>query len=533
MFKLYHINKGEKTEILPENGIYIVYELYEYNFTYTGNILDKTIFIEDEILDGELVKEQLGNIALIEGKRIFEDHFGYVTLVINGQSFNCEVRIQKLKVPELEEILLYLWNQEPLIFDNFFSKSSIKAKLDSLNTNLNFSSKFINIFEDFYSFFKSKYFVFKSLPHYVIRSKDIIQNYSDAEISSNSIDWLLTNFDQLNFDHNYKNIDNSIKIGNNYCMVEKILTSKKTNDFNVYENQIILGSFDFVQDLIKRLKNIIQSRLVDTPTYNTDYYSINELKIIPFIKLKNDVEKIGSKIKYLKTKYEEIFPNTKSKSNLPRLTSVFSNKKHYSEAYNKIKLIRDLRFNLEGEMRLLNIKKVSTLYERFNLYVLINSLLIRRPLSFKKSAICESEIFHKYCFSFNNAEITLFYDFYIGNGKNETGLQRISLGHYKPDYVIKIETKGNIFFYILDSKYSSYSTVKNNHSNKCIKSYILDIGVSEQYSQKADELILIYPGDKECILYGSKEFKPKISMIPSKVKFTNLEKFVNSLFSTF
>ena len=75
---------------------------------------------------------------------------------ISDNEYNFEVRIQKLKVPELEEILLYLWNQDPIIFDNFFSKSTLKSKLDRENQNLDFSSKFVNIFEDYYNFFKDE-----------------------------------------------------------------------------------------------------------------------------------------------------------------------------------------------------------------------------------------------------------------------------------------------------------------------------------------------------------------------------------------
>ncbi|MFD2556296.1 hypothetical protein [Sphingobacterium tabacisoli] len=530
MFKLFHINKTERREVLPENGIYVVYELYEYTFTYTGHIVEKTIFLEDEALEYSLVRANPNNLELVTSSRIFADHFGYITLLVNNEEFNIEVRIQKLKVPELEDILLYVWNQDPIIFDNFFSKSSIKSKLESSNADFSFSSKFVNIFEDYHVFFKSKYYTFKSLSHYVLRSEEIIKDYSDAEITSKSIEWLLNNIDQLDFDYNYKNVGDSIKIDNQYSVVDKILTEERVNDYNIYENQIILGSFDFVLELIKKIKGIIKSNVPDIISYNKEYYSINEFRVIPFIKLKNDIEKVESKIRYLKLKYNEIFPNTTPKNAIPKLTSVFSNKKHYSEAYIKIKLMRDMKFSLDGELRLLNIKKISTLYERFNLYVLINSLLNKKPITFKKSNLCSNDIFHKYVLHYNSFSITLFYDFYIGNITNESGLQRISNGYYKPDYVIKVEHLSSSKIYILDSKYSSYSTVKGNHSLKCIKSYILDTAVSVNPTRKVEELVLLYPGENESILYGDNIFKPKISIMPSKVKTTNLSEFIDRLF---
>ena len=127
MFRLFWIDQNNiKREVYPVKGIYVVYELYEYTFQFEGIVLEKTIFIEDEVLDYEnkfLVYNDTG-VSIKEKKRIFEDYFGFLKININGNEFNFEVRIRKLEVSELEEILFYLWNQSPIIFDNFFSKNS-------------------------------------------------------------------------------------------------------------------------------------------------------------------------------------------------------------------------------------------------------------------------------------------------------------------------------------------------------------------------------------------------------------------------
>lgn len=218
-FRLFSVDQNNiEKEVYPEKGIYVVYELVEYKFEFIGAVAEKTIFIEDEVFDFEnkfLIYNDNG-VSTNEKKRIFEDYFGYLKINISGNEFNFEVRIQKLKVPELEEILLYLWNQDPIIFDNFFSKSTLKSKLDREDQNLNYSSKFVNIFEDYYNFFRKSYFKFKSLPHNVLRTKNIIKEYETADISSNSIDWLINNLDELHIDYAYKNIENSIQINNSY-----------------------------------------------------------------------------------------------------------------------------------------------------------------------------------------------------------------------------------------------------------------------------------------------------------------------------
>lgn len=540
MFKLFTINKNNQSvEIYPVNGIYIVYELLEYTFEYVGIITEKTIFIEDEVFDydNRLLIFTDRSIFIKEKIRMFEDYFGYLQLNINGQDFNFEVRIQKLKVPELEEILLFLWNQDPIIFDNFFSKSTVKSRLDKQKENLDFSSKFVNIFEDYYNFFKNNFFAFQSLPHNLLRKQNVIEDYDSAEISSDSVDWLVNNLDEIQIDYAYKNMENSFKLNSNYGLVDKILTVQNIKDFNIYENRIILGSFDYVNLEIEKIKNKIRSVLSATHSYDKDFYSINEFKVIPFLKLQDDLHKIETKINFLQNKYINVFKNAKSINSFPKLTPVFSNKRHYSDAYNKIKLIRDIKINLDGELNLLNVKKLSTLYERFNLFILINAVKSRNPITSKFiNAKIEDNTFQEYYFQFKNIKLSLFYDIYVGNISNNIGLQRISKSidikssrYYKPDYIIKTEKDDSVVFYILDSKYSSENTVKNNHMPLCIKKYILDIGITDSSAEKVAELILLYPGDNETIIYGSDVFKPKISIMPSKVHHKNLALFVDRI----
>ena len=534
MFKLYYIDqKNNEKEVFTENGIYIVCESYEYKFQFTGNITDKNVFIGDNVFDSKKKSLIYGenSISIKEKKRIFADYFGYLKIRINGNDFNFEVQVQKLKLPELEEILMYLWNQNPIIFDNFFSKSALGTDMSGKNYDLNYNSKFINIFEDYYDFFKNSYFVFKSLPHNVLRTQNTIQDYELAEISSNSIDWLVNNLDELHIDYLYKNAENSIQINNSYGLIEKILTEEKVNDFNVYENQIILGSFDYVNSEIANIKKIINRQRPIKQYFDKDFHSIDEFKLRPFLKFKDDLERIERKIKTLQRKYEDIFLKTSAKNTFPKLTSVFANKRHYSDAYTKIKLIRDVKINLNGELSLLNIKKLSTLYERFNLFVLINAIKAKNPINEKfKNPKPEDNTFQEFYFQFTNFKLFLYYDKYVGN-INKIGLQRISDGYYRPDYIIKIETINETKFYILDSKYSQESTVKNRHLSRCIEKYILDIGITDFPSAKVEELILIYPGENEKVMFGNDIFKPKISISPSKVKKNNLKEFIERIFS--
>lgn len=113
MFRLFTTdNNGTEKEVYPENGIYIVYESYNYKFNFSGLVTEKTIFIEDEVFDPDnkfLIYEE-ESIAIEQKTGIFKDYFGYVKINISNNEFNFDVRITKLRVQELEEILLYVNN---------------------------------------------------------------------------------------------------------------------------------------------------------------------------------------------------------------------------------------------------------------------------------------------------------------------------------------------------------------------------------------------------------------------------------------
>ena len=539
MFKLFHVDKkGILHEVKPKGGVYIVYELYEYQFIYeSSEEIVQSVFIEDVLFDykNAILSFTKNKIETRIKSRIFEDLFGYINLNISDKTYLIEVRITKLKVSELEDILLYLWNNNMYLFDNFFSKSTYKSSLTTNYNDLNFGSKLLNIHEQFCSFFEKKISQFKAKSHNKLKNKDVIEDYDIALINDKSIYWLLMNMDIINFDPSFINLENSIKLNSNYGLIEKILTEKKINSINVYENQIILGAFDFVLVQLNKFHSTIISKISKrTNDYQENYYSIEQFKTIPFIKLCKDVESLIYRVKKLQLKYKMIFKDVTPLNLKPRLTNVFTNHNHYREAYSIIKQIRDQNIHFDGQLNLININKISELYEWFNLYVIVDSILLRKPIEYKFTKFTNN-IYKEYYFKFKTCEITIYYEPKICNYNNDNlGLTRISQGktkdYYKPDYVINIKSRDKEQFYILDSKYSSEYNVKNIHLYNCIKKYILDIGILNEPSQKISELLLVYPGENERVIYGNDVFKPKISILPSKVNKNNLRDFVSKLF---
>lgn len=533
MFNLYSIdNNNVRKQIIPKNDVFIVHELNDYTFEYKGDLnSSQIIFIEDEVLDKNLYTKNDDVLFIKHKTKIFNNYFGYITIRFDNNKYFFDVRTNKLRIQELESIINYLWEKSPSLYDNFFSKSTIKSSLDKSNNQFSHSSKIVNILEDFYSFIKEQYILFKNLPHHVIRNNKAIIDYENAEINESSLDWVLSNLDELLIDNNYYNDPNSFQINNSYAILNKIQTDLCKKDFDVYENQIIMGVFEFVSIEIQKIMLVINNNVKQKNYTLSKSYSIDDLIILPFLKLKDDLISIQRKFKNLNEKFKLIFPDTKPKNSFPKLTSVFSNKKHYREVFIKIKSLRNLNINISGELNLLNIKKLSTLYEVFNLFILLDFFLVKKPVNFFSEEFnLESKLFHSYTLNFQkNTTIKILYDSMISSKLNNTGLQRISEGYYKPDFVIICQTDSKKTYYILDSKYSTDRYIEM-HLNSCIKKYILDIGVINEPYMKIDHLILLYPGDKQNQLYGNSQFKPEISIVPSKVETNNLNNILKSIF---
>lgn len=153
MFRLFQISNNEKLEVIPENNFYTVFELGEYEFEYfSNNIIDNKIFIEDEQISIENVIIDSNSIK-VKKDQYFIDYFGFSSIKINNDIFPINIQIQKLKQEEIEEILIFLWEKENRLFQNFFSRSSLKAKYDSSQNRVLKTSKFLDFTEKFYEIF--------------------------------------------------------------------------------------------------------------------------------------------------------------------------------------------------------------------------------------------------------------------------------------------------------------------------------------------------------------------------------------------
>jgi hypothetical protein len=113
-----------------------------------------------------------------------------------------------------------------------------------------------------------------------------------------------------------------------------------------------------------------------------------------------------------------------------------------------------------------------------------------------------------------------------------TDLIRIDKGYYNPDFILEIENKISLEkkYYIFDSKYSKFQTVKYNYLFDTVKKYILNTGLKNEVNKKVNSLHLLIPSDYGENLIESSFFEPTIGIIPSKPKKEEVNKLIMTIF---
>ncbi len=525
MLKIFEIKNTNKIEILPINKIYNVLELGKYEIQYfSGNTInEEEVFIEDIAIDRDKIIRHSNSIILSEF-RYFEDYFGYASLNINNEVFLFNIKIEKLKLSEIEDIFTFLWEREDKLFNIFFSKSTYNLDFKKNGFELGQTSKLISFIETFIYSFEKLYYSFQSLPHTILRQQKSISKYEPNKVTSESANWIIANLDEVFLDSSLKGHIDAIQIENMFGLIDNIEISAYINSFDNYENQIILGSFKLILDKIKKLKNQISFNInIDSKNnHNYQLADFKDLKKIPFIKLFKDSLSLEKRIEKLYYKYQSLFRFTTPNIEKPKLTSVFSQKFHYRKAYELIRRIRNYNFDLSGEFKLLNISKLSKLYEVYNLYIIIDAIKSKLRMDlFKYESYSNrgDEIIENLYFYNNSYKISILYEHkYSSSPNNLTNLLRIDKGYYNPDFVVEIENKADSSkkYYIFDSKYSKINTIKANYLFDTIKKYILNTALQYESNKKINSLYLLTPSDYGENIVNSSFFDPKIAILPSK-----------------
>ncbi|RZK16659.1 MAG: hypothetical protein EOO43_14245 [Flavobacterium sp.] len=192
---------------------------------------------------------------------------------------------------------------------------------------------------------------------------------------------------------------------------------------------------------------------------------------------------------------------------------------------------------------MLNINRLSKLYEVYNLYRLIDGLrscLSPDHFQITSSTTREDELIDRISFSNSLFTVRLYYEprYYQSDRAGSINLRRIDRNsfttgsYYCPDFVIEISNNSNndSKFYVLDAKYSKVQTVRNLHLMEVVKKYVLNTGVSGKKNAKINELTILFPGDTDFSVVASEHYEPNIRAVASKPgKEGNLNIYVRNI----
>lgn len=538
MFKVIEIVNGQYKEVTSVDGLFTVHELGLYQLEYTSSTLKHNIyFIEDDYINERHIKERSLHRVVTKPFRFFEDYFGFAKVQINEEVFQFNILGEKFELKEIEEIILYLFENNHLVLNEFVSKSSIGGESVYHGKEYLYSSKYLNLIENFCESFEQLFLDFKSVPHTVVRKRYEVSSYSNQTIDNKSIEWILQNLDTVLFDNSLKDHPDAISISNNYGLIDTIGSDRNVSSYATYENEIILGAFYFLKGVVSEIKSILNLRLNLSNSLHDNYVlsqytDFRDLKKIPFLRLLKNLENLDTRLSKISVRYSGLFKDAKPKNQFPKLTPLFYKYRHYQKAFNQIKLLRRSNYNIAGEVQLLNIRKLSELYELYNLNIIVEVLNEYFDSNLYEKEVVYSDkqkVVSKLSFRKLNSDllITLFYQPLINNNTRELDL--ITIGnvklqekHCKPDFVIELKRINEVRYYILDAKYSKIDTVKNFHLTSCLKKYVIDIGVKGKPYQKPDYLILLHPDsndDESNLIYNDSHF-PKIRTLISKPNYT-------------
>ncbi len=526
MLKVYNIIKGYRHLISPINDVYNVVEGYDYVLEYeSSNIVSHTMFIEDIPLSTADYEQTSSTRIKTIKKKYFIDYFGYACLKVNNDEYIFNIKVEKFKLNEIEDIFTYLWSKEESLFNNFFSKSTKTIKFDKSGIEINNTSKYILFANYFVDTFEAMLQSFRCQPHTKLKNIRREEDFVSSQITPHSIDWLFSNIDTLNFSSSSSRTYSSIEINGRIAEIEKIGIEEKIDSFNTYENTVIIGALHFLKREIQRLKKGIASIINVETLQNKEFAEFSDLKKIPFLQMYQESSSIEKRCNRLSTKYQRLFRNIPVRIEKPQLTSVFSSKIHYRKAYKLIKNLFSYKFVLDGEFRLLNITKLSQLYEVYNYHILsdaIKEVLSKNSFEYKSNSSRADGLTDYTSFINSSITVNLYYESSISNG-NKTDLVRIDKrkgSYYKPDYIIEISKNGNNekLYWILDSKYSKQAIVKSHHLNDCMYKYLLNSGIIDNAYQKAEGLAILFPSGTSSKFLESDFHKPNIDLIVSKPK---------------
>lgn len=412
-----------------------------------------------------------------------------------------EIEAKEIEVSIKEMLRFIIDNNINLYFNtiedinkiNFFNKG-----FKTFYTELKQLEEIINCYS------KNKNYFINDLKYKLINKYKVDDFEKVKTIDSNVLKFLIQNPQYYEKTEFLKGI---LLDKNRYYIPTKSLVNTKEFDFNIIENQAILGFlktiYQYLELRMKYLKNMLLNNKKD------EYYSLENIISFYYEFYYEQLLKMKPIIENMYYSYKKIMKCEEKKiENIPMFSYVFKNYYHYREIYTVIyNWFQDKSYNLDSNIELSNLITVDKIYEYYSLGKIIKGLL---SLEYKNEKNYYFKYSTNYYFHTNEVntfefkkdlkKITLYYQPCIFTDKFENNIKLYrTQGRknkiYTPDFILKIEIPNKEDKYILlDSKWQKLSTLKKFTIKDIIYKYCYSI---ETFDNSEYKNVILLQGREE------------------------------------
>lgn len=502
------------------------------NHLYKLIIRSEEIFDSMEVFIGEYSIPLIFNAATgcyeTERKAVFSGCFDLTCVSVNidygygeekmyfSEYFRVATTKQTVKQVEqmLDEIEKNIPNFLEICFSHNWKKAGLlKNNVRSVWSTLKIIDEIINIYEENYGYFRNNK---KSV---VQKETVVVDIKSMRQVDQECLIWIASNPDSLTETKK----DSIIKYKEKKYIPKKIKTYASKYSYDTYENRMILGFIrtiiDYIDNQVRgysrrllELESIPNSIIIQIP--NTHGLTGRCLYVY-YKSIVHQFEKKKEILEELYYRYVNIFECVGNNIvGLPKLTNTFKQVYSYKVCYEcMVKWFEFGGYTFEHLNYLFKLKTLSRIFEYYCLIKLQISILQNDYKLIESNRINDGSeddlenINNKYVFSGHGCKLTLFYEPSIWVKRFNEGMNLYSTGYnftkckwnnrWSPDFVLKISTLENEYYYILDAKYSNSNNVIKRYLPQLVLKYGSQIASKDKFISDVIGIGAIYPGDSD------------------------------------
>jgi hypothetical protein len=411
----------------------------------------------------------------------------------------------------------------------------------SIYTLIQLLEKILACYQENFTFFKS------SARHNIVQEQ-ILSSYEKVRsIRYADFTWLMQNSNLLA----QSSSKTAILYNNKYYIPYKIRTEESKNNFNIYENQIVVSFLSTVCNYVNMAESelhngINEEKLMieclhgfETDGYRSSTLTISRIQVQIHQELLEKIRNIKMQLNFLLILYTIVLPCQQIKiTSLPRKTNTFREIYPYSKIFGLIlQWYKYGEFDLKKENVILRIKTLDKLFEYYCLHRLLKMLTMlgfdidKAPNALRhfiykatKENYDDQNITNTFVLRSDSIKIILYYQpvIYSNGFENEITLFRTTdkNNFFNPDFLLKIinETSANCGYALFDAKFSTRKTIKEYEIKDTIFNYSSQVSGINLYEDSLKMMWLLQgriDGTKNLYRFHSSPLSKMYRPLPS------------------